>query len=68
MARTFRRNDVDAFSDRRDRFATRDADRAARARIFEDAGFDDGDGMAARPLHGAKARREANRALNAGHW
>lgn len=65
MARTFRRNDVDAFSDRRDRFANRDADRAIRARQFDDAGLD-GDAVASRPLHGAKARREAARLLNAG--
>jgi hypothetical protein len=64
MARTFRRNDVDAFSDRRDRFASRDTERAMRARIFDDAGLD-GEAVASRPLHGAKARREAARALNA---
>jgi len=63
MARTFRRNDVDAFETRRAEFAHRDDARRARARQFEDMGFDDGDTLAARPLHGAKARREARRAL-----
>ena len=63
MARTFRRNDVDAFSDRRDRFADRDNSRAERARAFDSMGLD-GETVAAVPLRGAKARREAMRVLN----
>lgn len=64
MARTFRRNDVDAFEDRRAAFANRDDARRARARIFEDAGFDDGDAIAARPFHGREARAKARAALD----
>ena len=61
MARTFRRNDVDAFEARRAAFA-RQTDRRERARQFDEMDLD-GEVVASRPLHGRAARAEARRAL-----
>lgn len=62
MARTFRRNDVDAFAALRADMDARKSARRERARQFDDMGLD-GEVLAARPLHGRKARREAQAAL-----